>query len=248
MKALLVALVALVAAGGCGDGGRPGSDGEDQGAGSGALGAGARVETLARAHMPVRPPGELAWVADEYRLEPGETIEHAHQLAFVYGRRGAHTLITPGATRSLPEGGGAAVAPARRHHHRARERGAVLWEIRLARPGSSSTTRARRVFESDPLEGVPEPAALSFLAVTVPPRGGRTTVHTHPGPELIYQLSGRIDYQNALIGTRRLGPGGLEGIPPDTPVQKRNPFPEPAVFLSWFAVDPHAPFAPKASF
>jgi quercetin dioxygenase-like cupin family protein len=248
MKAPAAALVALLAAGGCGDGSAPDSPGGDRGAGSGALGAGARVDTLARARMPVRPTGELAWVADEYRLEPGETIEHTHERAFVYARRGAHTLIIAGGTRAVPEGGGAAVAPARRHLHRAPERGAVLWEIRLARPGSSSTPRARRVFESDPLEGVPEPAALSFLAVTVPPRGGRTTVHTHPGPELIYQLSGRIDYQNGLIGTRRLRAGGLEGIPPDTPVQKRNPFPESAVFLSWFAVDPDAPFAPKASF
>lgn len=38
------------------------------------------------------------------------------------------------------------------------------------------------------------------------------------------------------------------GIPPGTPVQKRNPFKRPAVFLSWFLVDPDRPFAPKARF
>jgi quercetin dioxygenase-like cupin family protein len=84
--------------------------------------------------------------------------------------------------------------------------------------------------------------------VRVPPRGGRTTVHTHPGPEFIYMTRGRIEYENALVGTRRLGPGGAEAIPPGTPVQKRNPYEREAVFLSWFLVDPDKPFAPEAEF
>ena len=165
--------------------------------------------------------------------------------------RGAgHTACGPrAAERTLAAGQGVAVRGGSLHRHRADEAGAVLWEFRLARPGAAPVRGAtRRVFESEPLRGIPTPAEASFLAVTLAPRGGRTTVHAHPGPELIYQLSGRIDYQNALIGTKRLGPGGLEGIPPETAVQKRNPYKEPAVFLSWFLVDPDRPFAPKASF
>jgi quercetin dioxygenase-like cupin family protein len=73
-------------------------------------------------------------------------------------------------------------------------------------------------------------------------------VHTHPGPELIYTLSGEIDYQNGLVGSKRLGPGALEGIPPGVPVQKRNPSDREATFLSWFLVDPKKPFAPRAEF
>ncbi len=73
-------------------------------------------------------------------------------------------------------------------------------------------------------------------------------IHTHPGPELIYQVSGRIDYENALIGVRQMGPGGVEGIPPNTPVQKRNPFDEGAEFLSWFLVDTAQPFAAATRF
>ncbi len=83
--------------------------------------------------------------------------------------------------------------------------------------------------------------------VRIPP-GGATSVHTHPGPELIYQLTGRILYQNALIGTVELGPAGPEGIPPGTAVQKRNRFDADAEFLSWFLVDPEEPFAPGAEF
>ena len=248
MRAALVTCAVLLAAAGCGDGETDEPGGDDRGAGVGALGGGARVETLARSRLPSRPRGELVWVADALRVEPGEEVEHAHELAFAYVRRGTQSLVEGGETRLLAEGEGASIAAGRPHTHSAEDDGAQLWEIRLARPGAAPPAGARRLFESPPLVGVPEQAALSFLAVTVPPRGGRTTVHTHPGPELIYQLTGRIDYQNALIGTRRLGPGGLEGIPPGTPVQKRNPFREPAVFLSWFAVDPDKRFAPAASF
>jgi quercetin dioxygenase-like cupin family protein len=243
MKRAVSGLAALaVGVAGCGGDSEPPPTGDDRGAGVGALGGAARVETLAKTRL-VRPPkGELVWVADEFRLAPGERLAHAHEQAFLYVRRGR---LAGGAA----EGDGAAVRPRARHTHRAGDEGAVLWEIRLARPGSKAAEGAtRRVFESQPLEGVPAPAEVSFLEVTVPPRGGRTTVHTHPGPELIYQLSGRIDYQNAIDGAKRVGPGGLEGIPPDTAVQKRNPYARPATFLSWFLVDPDAPFAPKASF
>jgi quercetin dioxygenase-like cupin family protein len=244
------ALAAAFLLGACGDESVDGGA-DDRGAGVGGLGGSARVDTLARAALTASPPGEAAWIADEVRLEAGDTIGHSHELAFAYSRRGSPTLRADGVERSIPEGGGAAVQAGSRHVHAAGETSAVLWEIRLARAGAapaSGMRKASRVFESEPLEGIPVPAEASFLSVTVPPRGGRTTVHTHPGPELIYQLSGRIDYQNGLIGTKRLGPGDLEGIPPGTAVQKRNPFSRPAVFLSWFLVDPDRPFAPKASF
>jgi quercetin dioxygenase-like cupin family protein len=247
--ALLGALTTSLVA--CGDdsGGQPAQGG--RGAEAGALGGSASTQVLARTMLTERPPGELAWVAHETRLEPRETIAHRHELSFVYARRGSHSLRSGGRQASLPQGAGAVVDAGARHLHEARGDGSTFWEIRLAARGSPAPPRAgpsRRVFESEPLEGIPSPAEASFIEVRVPPRGGRTTVHTHPGPEFIYQLSGRIDYQNAIIGTRRLGPGGAEGIPPDTAVQKRNPFARPATFLSFFLVDPDRPFAPKASF
>lgn len=245
---LLTAALAIGLAGCGGDSDdRPAS--EDRGAGVGAFGGGASVDTLARTRLAERPPGELAWVADEIRLGPGEEVEHdGHEPAFVYAREGSSTLRLAGGARRLDERAGAHVEADAGHRHAGGADGSVVWEIRLARPGSAPAAGGRRIFASEPLEGIPAPAAVSFLAVTVPPRGGRTTVHTHPGPEFIYELSGRIDYQNAIVGTKRLGPGGAEAIPPGTPVQKRNPFARPAVFLSWFLVDPDRPFAPKASF
>jgi quercetin dioxygenase-like cupin family protein len=248
MRRVAAAVLTLVAGAGCGDDAGESTSAADRGAGVGALGAGARVETLARASLRSPPPSPTVWVADEFRLRPGRAVTRAGDFAFVYARAGRLSLMLEGTRRTLAVGE-AAAAPARTQRvYRADEPGAAAWEIRLARRGSPIPHGARRIFESKPLEGIPERAALSFLSVTVPPRGGRTTVHTHPGPELVYELSGTIDYQNSLIGTRRLRPGGLEGIPPDTPVQKRNPYREPAVFLSWFAVDPSQPFAPAASF
>ena len=243
--AVFAPLVALCAAlAGCGGDAAPPPAGDDRGAGVGTLGGGASIETLARTRLEERPAGELAWVADEIRLAPGDEIAHSHELAFAYARRGGHILNGD----ALEEGAGAAVAADDQHTHSAGEERATLWEIRLAAPGSRPPRGARRAFTSERLKGIPENAKASFLAVTVPPRGGQTTVHTHPGPEFIYQLSGQIDYQNAIVGIKRLGPGGAEAIPPDTAVQKRNPYPEPATFLSWFLVAPDEPFAPRASF
>jgi quercetin dioxygenase-like cupin family protein len=240
-----LALLTVLGLAGCGDSGeeaaeRPGV--------RGALGGDARVTTLARAQLPTRPAGPVAWVADELRLRPGRPLEHAHEPAFVYAREGATLLALRGKEMRLDEGRGAFVSGEAPHLHAVTDEPAAVWEIRLAEPGAPAPAGARRVFESEPLEGIPRRPLASFLEVTVPARGGETTVHTHPGPEFIYQLEGRIEYQNALIGTRELGPGGAEAIPPDTAVQKRNSFAADASFLSWFLVDPDEPFAPAARF
>ena len=50
------------------------------------------------------------------------------------------------------------------------------------------------VFISPTLKGISKNPLAVFVVVKVPP-GGETSVHTHPGPEFIYQLSGGIDYQ-----------------------------------------------------
>jgi quercetin dioxygenase-like cupin family protein len=243
MAVLIAVLLVVASLGACGDGSGE-AEPDDRGAGVGALGGSAGTETLARTTLARPPPEPLVWRADAIELAPGSPVEHQHELAFAYARRGTHSS----GGETLAEGEAVAI-PANSSHRHESDEGAILWEIRLARPGAPLPSGStRRVFESEPLEGIPATAAVSFIEVTVPPRGGQTTVHTHPGPEFIYQLSGQIDYQNAIVGTKRLGPGGAEGIPPDTAVQKRNPYSRPARFLSLFLVDPDEPFAPKASF
>lgn len=148
-------------------------------------------------------------------------------------------------------GSAAAVASDRVHRHAAGRRPSEFWEIRLAPRDAGpppEVPRARAVFRSGVLQGIPPRPTASMIDVVLPPKGGETTVHSHPGPEFVYQVSGVIDYQNDLIGTRKLRPGEAEGIPPGTAVQKRNPATEEASFLSWFLVDPRRPFAPPAEF
>jgi quercetin dioxygenase-like cupin family protein len=243
--AAALAVLALAAVG-CGDedgGGAGGPDARSE------LGGSARTKTLDRARTQ-RPGGPAAWVAHEARLGPGDSFRHTHEFAFVYTRRGRFVLRIGGRSRALREGEGAAVAEGASHRHSAGPDGGVLWEVRLAPPGAPAPPgpKTSRVFESEPLRGIPPSPTASFIEVSLPPRGGETTVHTHPGPEFIYQLAGRIDYQNAIVGTKKLGPGDAEGIPPGTPVQKRNPSARSTKFLSLFLVDPGRPFAPRATF
>jgi quercetin dioxygenase-like cupin family protein len=232
--ALGLAVAAALLAG-CGDG--DDDDGDDAASMRGALGGSAATQTLARERLESLPPRPLAWVAHELVLDPGERPRRGDEPGFMYVRRG--TLGDLGAGEAVARQDARALV--------AGPEGVEAWDIRLAAPGSGPGA-GPPVFESAPLEGIPERPLASMIEVTVPPRGGRTTVHTHPGPEFVYMTEGRIDYQNALVGTKRLGPGGAEAIPPDTPVQKRNPYEREAVFLSWFLVDPEEPFAPGAEF
>ncbi len=142
------------------------------------------------------------------------------------------------------------VAAGELHQHSAPAGQSLFWEVRLAEPGAAPAPKlpnATLVFDSLPLRGIPVSPMATFVLVRVPV-GGETSIQTHPGPELIYQLSGKIDYQNALIGTKLMGPGQIEGIPPSIGVRKRNPYDEDAEFLSWFLVDASQPFASPAAF
>ncbi|MGH9167293.1 MAG: cupin domain-containing protein [Acidimicrobiia bacterium] len=210
-----------------------------------ALGGSATTELLAQQLLESAPPERAAWIAHEISLPAGETLDHRHEFAFAYAVRGEHRLTVDGVGEVLEEGGSAVVPAGASHRH---EGAGLFWEIRLASSGSDAPAEGGRlVFESEPLEGVPPDPLAVFVEVRLPP-GGQTSVHTHPGPELVYQLSGTIEYENSLIGAIQMGPGGLEGIPPGKSVQKRNPSDEEAVFLSWFLVDPDQAFASPAAF
>ena len=106
---------------------------------------------------------------------------------------------------------------------------------------------APTIFESEVLVDIPNDPLAVFVLVFVPP-GGETSLHTHQGTEFIYQRGGHIHYQSEIIGIKRLSPGDVEGMPPETSVQKRNSYKEPSAFLSWFLVDPELPFASPAIF
>ena len=219
--------------------------------GGGALGGSAVTTLLSREVLTLEETaGTLAWVAHEIRLGSGEAVEHTHEFAFVYAATGPHVLTKGSESQRLESTQGAVVRSGSAHRHEAPDRPSVFWEIRLVAPGSPpplTEPSARLIFESSDLEGIPSRALGAFVHVLVP-AGGETSIHTHPGPELIYQIVGRIEYENALIGAREMGPGEIEGIPPGVAVQKRNSFADDAEFLSWFLVDITEPFASPARF
>jgi quercetin dioxygenase-like cupin family protein len=241
---LLGALV-LLAAAGCGGGDEGGEDGD------GALGGSASVETLARADLERRPAEGAAWSAFRVRLAPGERLRHTHALSTVWAEEGGHVLRVGGERSVLGENRGSIVQGEVEHVHEAPADGpSVFWDVLLDAPDGDlpEAPDAEVVFRTGPLEDIPPRASVSFLDVTLPPQGGRTTVHTHPGPETIFVLDGPFEYQNALEGSSEIDRGAERSIPPGTAVQKRNPGPRPARFLSWFVVDPRREFAPPARF
>ena len=209
-----------------------------------ALGGNARTTVLAQLNLDELPTGPLAWVTHRLVLEAGDEVTHQHQTAFVYAAKGAHGLDG----QTLLEGQGTAVEAEVEHRHVASDGPSTFWETRLDRPGSAPAGfDVETIFESPVMEDIPAKPLAVFVLVVIPP-DGETSVHTHPGPEFIYQLSGGIDYQNGIIGVRQMTPGDVEGIPPVTSVQKRNSTGEDAAFLSWFLVDPAQPFASPATF
>jgi hypothetical protein len=141
-------LAGVVAA--CGDDSGGGTASGDQGAGMGALGGSATTETLARTRVAGVPPGDLAWTAYEIRVPPGKTVEHEHELAFVYGRSGVHTL-TGAASGLLAEGRAAAIpgglATATRLPTSKRPSGKSVspHRGRPRRPASGESSRASRL-------------------------------------------------------------------------------------------------------
>ncbi len=192
--------------------------------GGGALGGNAETTTLAQQVLDGTLSGDPSWVSHEVRLAVGESLEHSHEFAFVYAKEGVHLLRIGSVSQEIDPGEGAVIPSDETHRHDGLSGQSVFWEIRLAPRGSAYPTDAantRLIFESDPLEGIPNNSLAAFVHVLVP-QGGRTSVHTHPGPEFIYQLSGQIEYQNAIIGSIEMEPGAIEGIPPRTPVHVRR--------------------------
>jgi quercetin dioxygenase-like cupin family protein len=250
----LVCVLALATVACAGDRGGQGTGGRvepsSNGGGKGTLGGGAKVGSLASAAIESDPPPNAAWNAFRVRLAPGERLEHKHALSTLYAEHRPHTLTVDSKPKVIKAKGGAIVKTGERHVHEAKDEPSVFWDVLLDEPGTElpGVERAERVFETEPLQGVPEQAKVAFLDVVLPPGGGQTTVHTHPGPETIYVTHGPFEYQNALEGSGTVDDGAVKSIPPNTPVQKRNPGGGKPRFLSWFIVDPSKEFAPAAEF
>jgi quercetin dioxygenase-like cupin family protein len=213
------------------------------------MGEGGEMTVLAEEQLDMLPEGPLAWTALDLSGVEGEINVTSPAPGFLYASEGSHTVTADGEEMMLGQGE-SVFAP--QGTEVSLESGMGLWHIVLADPEAqipAGLEGAEVAFSSGELEDIPEaPVALIFALVDLPMMGSATTVHTHPGPEYIYVSEGEIEYETGLADTEMLTVGDDRALPADTAVQKRNPTGEPAAFLSWFVVDPEAPFAPETSF
>lgn len=209
--------------------------------GDAALGDSAHTRLLAEVVVDQLPAEPLSWTG--FRLESDTT--HTHDRSFVFAHDRAHTVVIDGQRNQVAAGESVAIPPGSEHSHQG-----GAWEVLLSEPGVEAPTGAspEPLFTSGALEGIPEtPVQLRFLLVELPP-GSQTSVHTHPGPEYVYNTRGSYTYESDATGEVPTSEGDDHSLGADTAVQKRNTGDEPATFLSWFIVDPDEPFAAGATF
>lgn len=74
-----------------------------------ALGGNAATVVLAQPRIDSLSSGPLAWVTYRLELVEGESLEHSHQMVFVYAEQGNHRLGAGGSIEDLETAEGTAV-------------------------------------------------------------------------------------------------------------------------------------------
>ena len=73
------------------------------------MGGNAATVVLAQLRIDSLPSRPLAWVTHRRELVEGESLEHSHQMAFVYAEQGNHQLDAGGSIKDLETAEGTAV-------------------------------------------------------------------------------------------------------------------------------------------
>lgn len=211
------------------------------------LGGSAETAELASQEVDSLPETSLRWIVFDVAHVDDEVAVGSVAAALVYAHEGSHTVTLAGEEMNLEEGQASFVE--------GDELGLAgaegLWLSLLIGADADIPAQlgdADVIAKSDVLRGVPQEAGqLSFVMVELP-MDSATAVHSHPGPEFIYVTRGEIEYQTGVTGTEALSVADGRTLSAGVAVQKRNPAGERAAFISWFVVDPDAPFAMEASF
>lgn len=129
----------------------------------------------------------------------------------------------------------------------AAESGGKVWLFRLG-PASGSSAGGRKVAEIGPLPPLVAPEYLLRLNEPSGPPGSTTVVHTHPGTEAVYVLTGELCLRTRQ-GVIRLSAGRTEAGPPaGTPTQVSSCGSTDLRGLIMFVVDATKPFSSPATF
>jgi hypothetical protein len=129
----------------------------------------------------------------------------------------------------------------------AAESGGKVWLFRLG-PGSGSSAGGGKVAEVGPLPKVTAPEYLLRINEATGPNGSITPVHTHPGSEAFYVLTGEQCIRT-VHGVTRVGVGRPEtGHGAGVPMQVSSCGSTDLHALVMFVVDASKPFSSPARF
>lgn len=119
-----------------------------------------------------------------------------------------------------------------------------VWLFTLGAKGGA-TPGASKVAEVGPVPPVKAPEYLLRINYTGGPAGAKTPVHTHPGSEAFYILTGRLG-QTTPHGEMHADAGTtMNGHGADTPMQVFNAGKEELNALVMFVVDATRPFSSR---
>jgi mannose-6-phosphate isomerase-like protein (cupin superfamily) len=120
------------------------------------------------------------------------------------------------------------------------------WLFTLGPPGGSSPG-GNKVAEIGPVPSMTAPEYLLRINRAGGQPGAKTPVHTHPGAETFYVLSGELT-QKMPGGVHRLSAGqSMPGRSPDTPMQVSSSGTGDLIALVMFVTDATKPFSSPAT-
>jgi hypothetical protein len=111
---------------------------------------------------------------------------------------------------------------------------------------SAATPGGSKVLEIGPVPQITAPEYLLRINYTGGPAGAKTPIHTHPGSEAFYILTGRLGMNNPH-GTLHVDAGkAMNGHGPDMPMEVFSAGPGELNALVMFVVDATRPFSSPA--
>ena len=121
-----------------------------------------------------------------------------------------------------------------------------VWLFTLG-PGGGSTPGAARVAEIGPVPTFPAPEYLLRINNAGGPPGARTSVHTHPGSETFYVVSGRLGQKtpNGVVDVE--AGSAVNGQGADVPMEVASSGTTELNALVMFVVDATRPFSSPAT-
>jgi len=181
------------------------------------------VKPLAEKKVKQLPAGLLYW-----RVENFPTLEQA-QAAIGPDRWNPNTVSYDVATSLATEVAG------------------KVWLFTLG-PKGGSTPGGTKVAEIGPVPSITAPEYLLRINYGSGPPGAKTPVHTHPGSEAFYVVSGRLG-QRTSQGVNHVETGQtMNGHPGDTVMEVFNSRTTELTALIMFVVDATKPFSSPAKF